>query len=165
MPGLRRINSHFCRKRLHLLGTECLLNLIARDGLVFAHADPGGKDAATAALRKLIGQTLQSPALCQETAENSYERIRFARSIGFSARCTEYRIEKSHNLILPLVGWFVGSFRKPYSRNLHRESDIFFAKETSPRCFGQRQGTMSAGRTADLLCYNRRLMPFQPVLR
>src|SRR5207253_2967081 len=101
--GLRRINSHFCRKRLHLLGTECLLNLIARDGLVFAHADPGGKNAATAALRKLIGQTLQSPALRQETAENSYERIRFARSIRFSARCTEYRIEKSHSFIVLLI--------------------------------------------------------------
>ena len=49
--------------------------MIAGDGLVFAHADPGGKDAATAALRKLIGQTLQSPALRQETAENSYEIV------------------------------------------------------------------------------------------
>jgi len=30
------------------------------------------------------------PRSGQETAENSYERIRFARSIRFSARCTEY---------------------------------------------------------------------------
>src|SRR5439155_8526466 len=89
-----------------------------------AHADPGGKNAATAALRKLIGQTLQSPALRQETAENSYERIRFARSIRFSARCTEYRIEKSHSFIVLLIVVGCSSFRKTYPRNVRGGSDI-----------------------------------------
>src|SRR5439155_19542103 len=100
---LVRIKPHFCRQRFDLVGTQTFLNLIAGDGLVFAHADPGGKCAAAAALRKFIGQALQSPALRQETTQNSDKRIRFAGSVSFSASCTEYRVEKSHSFIAPLV--------------------------------------------------------------
>jgi hypothetical protein len=51
----------------------------------------------------LLAKPCNPPALRQETAENSYERIRFARSIRFSTRCTEYRIEKSHSFIVLLI--------------------------------------------------------------
>jgi len=60
---------------------------------------PGGKCAAAAALRKFIGQALQSPTLREEITKNPDERIRFAGSISFSASCTEYRVEKSHSLL------------------------------------------------------------------
>src|SRR5439155_22255720 len=98
-----RIHSHFCRHCFDLVGTQTVLNLIAGDGLVFAHADPGGESAATAALRKLVRQTLQSPTLRQQTTENADKRIRAARIISFSTHCTEYRVEKSHSFIVLLI--------------------------------------------------------------
>src|SRR5207302_8038338 len=103
---------HFRRQRFDLVGTQAFLNLIAGDGLVFAHADPGGKGAAAATLRKFISQALQSPTLRQETTENPDERIRFAGSISFSASCAEYRVEKSHSLIVRLILVVFSCFRK-----------------------------------------------------
>jgi hypothetical protein len=46
-----------------------------------------------ATLSKFIGQTLQTPALREETADNSYQRIGLTRSTAFSASCAKYRIE------------------------------------------------------------------------
>src|SRR5438874_8317362 len=89
---------------------------------------PGGKCAAAAALRKFIGQALQSPTLREETTENPDERIRFAGSISFSASCTEYRVEKSHNLIVPLIVIVCSCCRKTYARNVRGGSDISVGK-------------------------------------
>jgi hypothetical protein len=53
----------------------------------------GGKRATLAGLRKLVRQTLQSPALGKEATTNPHERIRSARRIGLSGHRTEYRVE------------------------------------------------------------------------
>jgi hypothetical protein len=76
-----------------LLGTNDVLNLIAGNWLVFAHANPGLECVSLATLSKFIGQTLQTPALREETADNSYQRIRLTRCTAFSASCAKYRIE------------------------------------------------------------------------
>jgi hypothetical protein len=46
-----------------------------------------------ATLSKFISQTLQTTALREKTADNSYQRIRLTRSTAFSASCAKYRIE------------------------------------------------------------------------
>ena len=67
--------------RVDLLGTKCVLNLIAGNRLVFTHPNPRLKSVPLTALRKFVGQTLQTTALREETAENCYQRI-LLRQIG-----------------------------------------------------------------------------------
>ena len=95
---------------------------------------PGGKCAAAAALRKFIGQALQSPTLRQETTENPDERIRFARRISFSASCTEYRVEKSHSFIAPLVDcWILNVFYKTVFEERARRKGYFPVRTNAER--------------------------------
>src|SRR5881392_495570 len=89
---------------------------------------PGGKCATAAALRKFIGQALQSPALRQETTENPDERIRFAGSISFSASCTVYRVEKSHSFIAPLVVELVSFLKMKLSSVKHSQEECGLKK-------------------------------------
>jgi len=69
------------------------LNLIAGNRLVFTHVNPRLERVSMATLSKFVGQTLQTPALREETADNSYQRIRLTRCTAFSASCAKYRIE------------------------------------------------------------------------
>ena len=95
---------------------------------------PGGKCAAAAALRKFIGQAWQSPALRQETTQNSDKRIRFAGSVSFSASCTEYRVEKSHSFIAPLVDcWILNVFYKTVFEERARRKGYFPVRTNAER--------------------------------
>ena len=53
-----------------------------------------------ATLCKFVGQSLQTTALREEAADNSYQRIRFTRCPAFSL--TAPRIESSNPIILLL---------------------------------------------------------------
>ena len=116
--SLRRINSHLCCQRPHLIGSQTVLNLAGGDGLVFTEPDPRGEDISTTALRKLVSEPLQSPTLLQETAKNSDERIRAARSFCFSANRTKLPSQEVPYRYLLLV------VSQEYPRNKEGESDI-----------------------------------------
>src|SRR5215471_18478343 len=91
--GNCRIHSHSACDRTDLLGTKRVLNCTARDRLVFTHADPRLKRVSLATLHKLTGQSLQAAALCEQTADNSHQRVRFTSCTGLSTSCAEYRIK------------------------------------------------------------------------
>jgi len=52
--SLSRIYAHFCRERVDLVGTKRVLNLIARDRLVFTHANPRSERVPLATLCKFV---------------------------------------------------------------------------------------------------------------
>src|SRR5215472_15100978 len=75
--GLRGIHSYSCSNRFDLIRAKHLLNLIAGNWLVFAHANPRLECVPLTVLCKFAGEALQAAALREKTAENSHQRIRF----------------------------------------------------------------------------------------
>src|SRR5215472_8933117 len=88
--GLRGIHSYPCSNRFDLIRTKHLLNLIAGNWLVFAHANPRLERVPLAALCKFASEALQAAALCEKTAENSHQRIRFTGCPAFSTDSADY---------------------------------------------------------------------------
>src|SRR5262245_31029591 len=91
--SLSGIYSHFCRECFELIRTKRVLNLTAGNRLVFTHANPRLECVPLATLHKFTAQSLQTAALCEQTADNSHQRVRFTSCTGLSTSCAEYRIE------------------------------------------------------------------------
>ncbi len=75
---LRQLSGHLLRRhtslRCHLLHgvrTERLMNLIGRDGLICARADPGIHDAAQTLFLELLHDALNATVLVDEVADRA----------------------------------------------------------------------------------------------
>ena len=82
----------------------------------------------------LLARPCNPPALRQETTQDSDKRIRFAGSVSLSASCTEYRVEKSHSFIAPLVDcWILNVFYKTVFEERARRKGYFPVRTNAER--------------------------------
>jgi hypothetical protein len=88
LRSLGRINPELRRDCAHLVRPYDLADLIRRDGLVFAGADPGRGFIAVAGLREFVQEALEPATLGEESGQNAEERVGAARilaGVGLSA--------------------------------------------------------------------------------